>query len=41
MHVVFNNRDAKTCFGVFVEPRSISDTMPKKGKKKAKVAEEY
>ena len=37
--MVSNSRDAKTFFRVFVQPRSISYTMPKKGKKKAKVAE--
>ena len=39
-HMVSNSRDAKTCFGVFVQPQSISYTMPKNRKMKAKVAEE-
>ena len=38
--MVSNSRDAKTFFGVFVQPQSISYTMPKNRKMKAKVAEE-
>ena len=38
--MVSNSRDAKTIFGVFVQPQSISYTMPKKGNTKAKVVEE-
>ena len=38
--MAYNHRDAKTCFGVFVQPQSTSNAMPKKGKKKAKVVEE-
>ena len=38
--MVSNSRDAKTFFGVFVQPQCISYTMPKKGKTKAKVVEE-
>ena len=38
--MVSNSRDAKTFFGVFVQPQSISYTMPKKGRTKHKVPEE-
>ena len=38
--MVSNSRDAKKFFGLFVQPQSISYTMPKKGKMKAKVVEE-
>ena len=38
--MVSNSRDAMKFFGVFVEPQSISYTMPKNRKMKSKVAEE-
>ena len=38
--MVSNSRDAMKFFGVFVEPQSISYTMPKKGRTKHKVPEE-
>ena len=40
MHVVYNCRDARTFFGVFVQDQSASNTIPNKFKKKAKVVEE-
>ena len=39
-HMISNSRDAKKLFDVFVQPQSISYTMPKKGNTKAKVVEE-
>ena len=40
MHVVYNHEDAKTCFVVSIQPQFAFDTMPKKGKKKAKFVKE-
>ena len=38
--MVYNHRDDQTFLVCFVQPQSTFDTMPKKGKKKAKVVEE-